>query len=67
MKTATPQLGWSLFVECPECGEDFNLAEMDEEGCFSIPIFENKWDELKGQEVTCPKCQSTFALDKVEY
>ena len=67
MKTATPQLDWSLFVECPECGEDFDLKDREEESEFSKPIFNNAWDDIKGMEVDCPKCKSTFSLDKVEY
>ncbi len=60
-------LSWSLYVECPNCEEDFDLAEMDEEGFFSTPIFNNQWDDLKDEDVTCPNCEHEMQLGEVEY
>jgi len=62
------QLSWHLFIDC-KCGETLDLtdSEHDEEGRISIPIFNNKWDDLKGEEVICPKCSNPIIIERVEY
>ena len=32
-----------LLVECPACGEDFDLFDGDDDGQFLKPIFNNDW------------------------
>ena len=65
----TAYLDWSLNVECPECGENVDLAESpnDDDGCFSGPIFSNNWDHLENAEVCCPECAHSFEIDEVVY
>ncbi len=67
MITAT--LDWSLDVDCPDCKESVNLTEYDSATDYSIAklIFNNKWSQLEGYEITCPHCAHEFKLDKVEY
>jgi len=61
-------LSWSLLIDC-NCGETFDLAEGDHDvdGRFSIPIFNNKWNDLEGEEAICPKCGNVVPIKKVEY
>jgi len=61
----TALLSWHLFVDC-DCGELLDLADHDEDRDFS-PIFNNKWDEIEGGEVICPKCDAVIVIEKVEY
>lgn len=67
MKTARASLTWSLLIVCPHCGHDFDLADHDEDGIYSEPIFSNKWDSLKGEGVECPECGLEFHIWEVEY
>jgi phage FluMu protein Com len=67
IKAATAILNASLDVECPYCDKDINFFDHDEDGIYTRPIFNNKWDDLKGMDVTCPHCDSEFVLDDVEF
>ena len=67
MKKSVANLNWSLWIECPHCGQDIDLADHDEEGQWSDPIFKNEWDKLCGQEVWCPECNETFQVEEVVY
>ena len=60
-------LDWHLWTKCPYCGHDFDLADFDEEGQWSKPLFTNKWDDMKGAEVECPSCGEVSELGEVEY
>jgi len=60
-------LEWSLNVECPSCGGEFDLARQDDIEWFSGNIFNNKWDKLKGSVVSCTGCCHEFAIGGVEY
>lgn len=60
-------LSWSLYVECPECKQDFDVSDQDSEYVVAKAIFNNKWDDLIGYEVVCPHCQHKFELTGVEY
>lgn len=69
MKSTMAKLQWNLWVDCPYCGASLDLSdgEYDCEGEFSIPIFNNKWNDLKGREVECVNCLYVFKIDEVEY
>jgi predicted RNA-binding Zn-ribbon protein involved in translation (DUF1610 family) len=60
-------LEWSLHVECPSCGEEFDLCDQDFENAFGQAIFTNKWNDLIGEEVTCDHCGYEFELDEVQH
>lgn len=62
-------LDWSLYVDCPHCEESVDLVETDCDNDYSIAnkVFSNKWDEVKGQTVTCPNCREQFELSGMEY
>ena len=45
--------------------EDIDLADHDEEGTYSRAIFNNAWDDLKGEEVECPHCDQWFEIEEV--
>ena len=62
-------LSWNLFAECPHCKEDIDLADSthDVDGCFSVPLFNNLWEEIEGNEVDCPKCKNTLLISEVVY
>lgn len=66
MKSAEMTVAWSFDVECPYCGEDVDLADQNDDGCFTNPIFNNKWDDVVGMEGTCPSCRKDFTISKVE-
>lgn len=63
------QVEWSLYVECPVCEWDNDLAdpEHDTEHDIARHIFSNNWDSLSGWKVTCESCGHTFEIEKVEY
>lgn len=60
-------LDWHLWTKCPYCGHDFDLSDHDEEGQWSKPLFSNKWDNIKGAEVECPRCSEVSEIEEVEY
>lgn len=59
-------LNWNLWVDCPHCGETMNLADVDEDGIYSSPIFNNQWDDLQGEEIKCIECGKVFTIECVE-
>ncbi len=68
MATAKATLDWHLWIHCPDCDATIDLAEVDDaEGIYSDPIFNNKWDDLKGETVYCPGCDGEFDIAGVEY
>jgi DNA-directed RNA polymerase subunit RPC12/RpoP len=68
-KRPTANLEWSLYVDCPKCGESNDLAEPhhDTEHDIARHLFSNDWDNLEGWEVTCGHCGHEFEIEKVEY
>ena len=67
MKSAEALLSWGLHIECPYCSMDIDLSEMDDDGCYSTPIFNNEWKILEGFEETCPNCKKEFKISSIEY
>ena len=68
MKKATLFVDYALFIDCPYCREQNNLADQvhSDEGKFTIPIFNNKWNDLKDEEVECDSCDEIFQIKSVE-
>ena len=68
-KPPAARLDWSLYVNCTNCDESFDLVDQDGDNDNSLAkkIFTNEWDKVKGHEVTCPHCSHEFALGGVEY
>lgn len=68
MESVNAVLYLSLNVECPKCKQDIDLAsvERNEEGQYSRVIFNNRLDELEGEEVEC-SCGNIFKIKEVEY
>jgi hypothetical protein len=66
---ATIRLSFDLHVNCPHCDETIDLMDNDynDDGFFTRPIFENRWEDLKGEEITCFECEETFTIKDVEY
>ena len=69
MKKAIANLDWSLFIECPYCNVDMDLADadIDYDYMFSKAIFYNEWENLKDIEVECSFCDQTFLIEEVIY
>jgi len=67
MEKATACLDASLRIECPKCKNGFDLFDDDSDGIYRTPIFTNSWDDLKGEDAFCPKCEYEFQIDSVEY
>jgi Zn finger protein HypA/HybF involved in hydrogenase expression len=71
MKQEKPiaNLDWSLYVYCPKCEQDNDLARArhDRENDIAKHIFSNDWDKLNDWEVTCEHCSHEFKIEKVEY
>ena len=55
-----------LLVECPACGEDFDLFD-DDDGQYLKAIFNNDWDALKGADIECPACGHWIEIEVVEW
>lgn len=60
---------WSLYVECPVCEWDNNLADIehDPDQALAVHIFSNNWEHLRNWEVICESCGHLFQIEKVEY
>ena len=56
-----------LLVECPACGEDFDLFDKDDDGQFLKPIFNNDWEALVGADIKCPVCGHWIEIEKVTW
>ena len=54
-----------LLVECPACGEDFDLFDEDDDGQFLKPIFNNDWEALIGADIECPVCGHWIEIEEV--
>ena len=65
MERVQPTLHAELSVDCPHCGNDFDVFDQDDCGDIVKPIFNNAWDELIGTEVVCPICSQEFELGEV--
>jgi len=63
----TPTLTASLDVECPYCGEWFNLFDNDDDNVYQGAIFNNNWGALETDEHHCPKCEAELTIDEVDY
>ncbi len=47
LKSADLTVCYSLDIDCPYCGAELDLSDQDDEnGCFSSPIFNNRWEDL---------------------
>lgn len=66
-RKADAYLNASLMVSCPYCNNRFDLFFYDDDNIFTFPIFNNKWNDLKGQDVECPRCEKEFLIDQVEW
>lgn len=60
-------LKWELDSKCPMCGGVNDLSESphDDEGEFSHKIFNNKWSDCAGSEVTCEHCAHEYSISEV--
>ena len=68
MKKVKASLVASLYVDCPYCNEQIDLFgyENDEDcGRFTIPIFNNKFDDIEGSEAICTCCDKLFIVSEV--
>lgn len=63
------RLSWELYVDCPRCNETFDVVDTDAENDYVIAkrIFSNKWDDVAGCDLTCPKCEHEFQIGGVDY
>lgn len=69
MKKVKGSLYFTVDVECPECGHDFdimNSEEQNDDACITKPLFNNDWDNCRDKTV-CPKCDCEFEMVGVEY
>ena len=66
-KKQVARLRAELLVECPECGEDFDLFDGDDDYQFQKPIFNNDWGALRGADVECPVCGHWIEIEGVEW
>lgn len=64
-----PQLDWSMHVECPQCKEDFDAVDQDmrNDSVLAQIVFNNRWDDAAGHELTCPNCEHEFEIGSIEY
>jgi hypothetical protein len=59
-------LSYTLDIECPSCSKEIDLTDQDCEGHYTTPIFNNRWDDLKGDIVQCDYCDHEFEITGVE-
>ena len=60
-------LEYSIMVDCPNCGDTFDLVDTDHDHDISAAIFTNRWDDLRDYEVECTTCKYEFKIERVEY
>jgi len=65
MEKINAELHARLWIECPNCDEDIDLFEDDPDGVYTVPVFNNSWDDLKEEEVYCPKCGHEFQIKEI--
>ena len=66
----TIRLDFSLYVYCPHCKAHFDIADSGyvyERDEITTAVFNNRWGDVKGMEVTCPSCEKEFTVDGIEY
>jgi len=66
-KNPIAQMNWSMDIKCPKCKKNIDLADVDDDGVYSEPIFNNRWDDLIDEGVCCPNCDHEFLIGGVEY
>lgn len=67
MNKATANLTAHLFIDCPKCKHGFDLFDNDDDGIYSMPIFNNTWRDLEDEDVICPECDHEFKIKNIEY
>ena len=71
MKSATVQLDWQLYTNCPYCNHNFDLVEAGSDCDYNydifLLIFNNKWESVNGTEILCPSCEEEFQIKEVIY
>jgi len=69
MKSSQLNVTYILNIVCPYCGVDVDLTgeEKDDDEYYLSPIFENGWDDLIGEEITCQHCDKIFKISNVEF
>lgn len=65
----TARLSWSLYVDCPKCTQPFDVVDVDanNDNIIALMIFNNKWADVPGHDLTCPHCEHEFEIGAVEY
>ena len=67
-KRASLTVCYSLEIDCPYCNAQLDLCDEDDErGRLSSPIFNNRWEDLVGENVKCPDCEKIFIISKVGF
>ena len=69
-KKAIAFIEYSINVDCPHCGEDIDLVDVESNSGdhdISHLVFTNEWDKLEGWDIDCPHCKQSFQLEKLEY
>ena len=68
MRQVPAILKYSVEVVCPTCNTAIDLLDdIYHDGEITIPLFNNKWDEVKGVPVECVGCGQEFELSTIEY
>jgi tRNA G26 N,N-dimethylase Trm1 len=62
----TVSVKYSFDVECPNCGHEFDCADMDYEGDISQAVFCGKMTDFC-EDIYCPKCDCAMTLTEVEF
>ena len=61
-------LSYAVNIECPKCNRGFDLIDNNnDDGVITVPLFNNRWGDVKGVSVTCDHCDHEFKLDGMEY
>ena len=68
LKKGTAYLIYKVEITCPYCKNHFDLMDRnDDDSAISQPIFNNNWDELKGDSVICDHCEEEFLIEELVY
>ena len=65
MENVEALLNASLDISCPYCNRDIDLFLIDDNDYIMKSIFNNKWNDLRGEEIICQDCGTNMVISDI--